>query len=169
MTILQGFAPVSDPTAATTLILGSMPGRDSLRAARYYAHPRNAFWPIMSELYSISEASDYQERLAALCANGIALWDVIKSCRRRTSLDSAIEEQSIVVNDFEEFIGKHPLLTRICFNGAKAEQSYRRYVLPLLGTGDFHYLRLPSTSPANARMSYAEKLAAWRDILLEAY
>ncbi|MEE4241841.1 MAG: DNA-deoxyinosine glycosylase [Desulfopila sp.] len=168
MTVLHGFPPVSDP-AVTTLILGSMPGHDSLEASRYYAHPRNAFWPIMAEIYTMSTTLEYHERLAVLLANGVGLWDVIKSCRRSTSLDSAIEEHSIAVNNFAEFISKHPLLLRICFNGAKAEQSYRRYVLPCLKECDLLYLRLPSTSPANARMSYLEKLAAWRAALVEDY
>ena len=148
------------------MILGSMPGKDSLAAGQYYAHSRNAFWPIMAEICGALPALSYDERINALLSKGIGVWDVIKSCRRKTSLDAHIEEPSIVVNDFNSFIEKHPQLRLICFNGVKAEQTYKRYVDINLLAPSIELRRLPSTSPANARMNFKQKLEAWRKILL---
>jgi hypoxanthine-DNA glycosylase len=139
-----------------------MPGKASLRAGQYYAHPQNAFWRIQSEFFGIPTDAPYERRVADLVRNHVALWDVLRSCTRESSLDSDIVEASIVTNDFSEFLDAHPKLTTICFNGAKAEASYRRYVLSELPERGIRYHRLPSTSPANAAISYASKLAAWR-------
>jgi len=144
------------------LILGSMPGKASLRAEQYYAHPRNAFWRILSECFGIAVDAPYERRLAELVDQRLALWDVLRSCTRESSLDSDIVEASIEPNDFAAFLGAHPDLRVVCFNGAKAEACFRRYVLPELPERDLAYHRLPSTSPANASISYADKLAAWQ-------
>jgi hypoxanthine-DNA glycosylase len=145
-----------------------MPGTASLHAREYYAHPRNAFWRINGELFGIDPGAPYRERLVALRAEGIALWDVLGSCVREGSLDSDIEDASIVVNPFPKFLRAHPAIRTICFNGAKAEASFRRHVLPGLARGGaglaFH--RLPSTSPANASIAYPKKLAAWRAVCI---
>lgn len=160
---IHSFAPVAD-RSSRLLILGSMPGKASLLAREYYAHPRNAFWRIMGELFGVDPGAPYRERLVALGAAGIALWDVLGSCVREGSLDSDIDDASIVVNPFPEFLRAHPAIRTLCFNGAKAEASFRRHALPGLARGGaqlaFH--RLPSTSPANASIAYPEKLAAWR-------
>ena len=95
---------------------------------------------------------------------GIALWETLASCVRPGSLDSAIDRDSIVVNDFAGFFTAHPRLRRICFNGAAAADIYRRRVLPALPAHDIEYLRLPSTSPANASLSFERKLDAWRQV-----
>jgi hypoxanthine-DNA glycosylase len=143
-----------------------MPGKASLRAGQYYAHPRNAFWKIMSTLLQIDAAGPYENRLAALRQHGIALWDVLKSCTRASSLDSDVVESSIVVNAFPRFLRAHPGIHTVCFNGAKAEGIYRKHALPgLTKLGDLTYHRLPSTSPANASVLYARKVAAWRTAL----
>ncbi len=164
LTMLHGFPPVSKEDIKT-LILGSMPGKDSLAAGQYYAHGRNAFWPIMTEMYGASPALSYADRLKMLINNGIGLWDVIRSCKRKTSLDADIEETTIIVNDFSRFMKHHPQLLLICFNGAKAEQSFNRYVDNNLIPPSVEKIRLPSTSPANARMNFQQKLVAWRDVL----
>lgn len=163
--MLQCFPPISNPDI-TILILGSMPGNDSLKAGKYYAHPRNTFWPIMAELFKFQHTLSYGERLALLTSNGIGLWDVIGRCKRKSSLDSTIVESSIQVNDFSSFLKNHPRVTRIFFNGGKAEQSFRRYVVPTISTDAIALQRLPSTSPAHARMSYQEKRQVWREALL---
>ena len=121
----------------------------------------------MAKIYGASPAAPYGERLQVLLKNGIGVWDVIKSCRRKTSLDADIEETTIVVNDFAGFIMKHPHLRLICFNGAKAEQTFKRYIAETLSTDNINHLRLPSTSPANARMNFQQKLEAWGDALLD--
>jgi len=146
------------------LVLGSMPGVASLRAREYYAHPRNAFWRIVGDLFGIDPGAPYRERLAALLSEGIALWDVLGSCAREGSLDADIRESSIVANPFAAFLSRHAAIRTVCFNGAKAEASFRRYVLPGLARegARLAFQRLPSTSPANASISYAAKLEAWR-------
>lgn len=161
---IQSFPPIENPTA-TVLILGSMPGKESLRAGQYYAHPRNAFWAIMGELVGAAPALPYESRIQKLKSSGIALWDVLASCTRHSSMDADIEKASICPNDFAAFLLKHPRITHIYFNGTMAEQCFRRYALPLIEHRTLRYLRLPSTSPANASMSYQQKLNAWKVIL----
>lgn len=160
------FAPVADH-GARILLLGSMPGRASLEARRYYAHPRNAFWPIMGELVGAGPELSYEKRLERLKASGIALWDVIHRCRRRGSLDSAIVPESVVVNDFESFFRNHPRLVAVFFNGASVEQLFRRYAVPRIDPTLLpdERLRLPSTSPAHAAMSVSEKRRSWSILL----
>lgn len=165
---MQSFPPVCAPEA-TVLILGSMPGVASLQAGQYYAHPRNGFWPIMGELTGAGRELPYAERLARLQAAGVALWDVLQSCVREGSLDTAIDDRSSVSNDFEAFFRDHPAIKRVFFNGAKAEQCFRRQVLGKQAIPDgLVFVRLPSTSPAHAGMTLARKQEAWRQILPEA-
>jgi len=161
---VHSFPPVADPDARV-LILGSMPGTASLAADEYYAHPRNLFWPIMGELIGAHRGLPYAERLQRVRGAGIALWETLASCVRPGSLDSAIERESIVVNDFAGFYAAHPQLRRVCFNGAASADIYRRHVLPTLPAHDIEYLRLPSTSPAHASLSFERKLQAWRQVL----
>lgn len=163
---MQSFClpPVAD-RKARVLILGSMPGVASLSAQQYYAHKQNAFWPIMGELVGASPDLPYPRRLAALRRAGIALWDVLACCFREGSLDSAIVGEE--VNDIAAFVAAHPGIARICFNGAKAAESFRRGVdLGALPRAIATH-RLPSTSPAHAGMSRRAKLAAWRAALEE--
>jgi len=154
------FAPI-ETADARILILGSMPGIASLAAGQYYAHPQNRFWAIMAELLGIDPAAPYELRVQALQQAGIALWDVLLSCRRQGSLDASIDHGSLVPNDFAAFFLSHPKISRIYFNGAKAEECYGKHVRPI---GGMQYLRLPSTSPANAAASHQQKLQAWRVI-----
>ncbi len=161
---VKSFPPIENP-AASVLILGSMPGRESLRAGQYYAHPRNAFWPIMGELVGAAPSLPYEARIKKLKAAGIALWDVLASCTRHTSMDHDIEAESICANDFAAFFRKHPQITSVFFNGTMAEQCFHRYVKPLVEERTLHFHRLPSTSPANATYSYKQKLNAWKVIL----
>ena len=159
---LQGLAPVYQ-TTAKILILGSMPGAASLAQQQYYAHPRNAFWPLMAQLAGFSSTLPYQEKVTALNASGIALWDVIASCQRKGSLDSAIREEQ--ANDFAGFFASQSDIVAIAFNGAKAWHSFKRYVLPLpILPAGIHLLTLPSTSPAHASLSFKEKLAQWQQL-----
>lgn len=163
---VQGFPPVA-AADARILILGSMPGIASLKQTRYYAHPRNAFWPIAAQVLGFDPAAGYPHRLQALQHARIALWDVLQTCERPGSLDAAIRPDTLVPNDFAAFLQAHPRLIRICFNGAKAATLYRRHVLPRLTSAhSLQYLDLPSTSPAHAAAKFDQKLAAWRDALI---
>lgn len=163
MQYIRSFPPIENADA-TVLILGSMPGEASLRAGQYYAHPRNLFWRIMGELLGADPVSPYEQRVQMLKSARIALWDVLRSCRRKGSLDSGIDDESLISNDFVAFFRGHPRISHVFFNGAKAEACYRKHVRPVLGDKPIEYLRLPSTSPANASLSYESRLDAWRVI-----
>jgi hypoxanthine-DNA glycosylase len=140
-----------------------MPSEASLAAGEYYAHPRNLFWRIAGEICGFDPELAYAHRKTALKKTGIALWDVVESCTRNGSLDSAINDDSIRVNDFASFLQAHRAIHRICFNGRKAESAWRRHVQPVLPPGQpFEYRLLPSTSPANAGIGYLQKLRIWR-------
>jgi len=154
-----GLAPVFD-AQARLLVLGSFPGAASLQAAQYYAHPRNAFWPVMGALTGEDLAGQaYGDRLKSLRRHRIALWDAVAACRREGSLDTAIEAAE--PSDLRELVGRLPELRAIACNGALAH----RQTLLALGAIDLPVLRLPSTSPAHAGLSLAAKIAAWRDAL----
>lgn len=143
-----------------------MPGVASLQAVQYYAHPRNAFWTIAESLFGIAPGQPYLERVCALEAAGVAVWDVLKACQRTGSLDSAIEADSVVANNFRRFLKQNPGIGRIYFNGNTARQLYDRHVLATLAASQQLIPRftLPSTSPANAGLSLQEKIRAWRVI-----
>jgi TDG/mug DNA glycosylase family protein len=162
---LRGFPPIAD-RRARTLILGSMPGEASLAAGEYYAFRHNQFWRIAGEIAGFAHDAPYARRKAALKRCRIALWDVLASCVRAGSLDSAIREDSIRVNDFAAFLAAHPAIRQVCFNGRKAESAWRRRVAPTLPpTLTLEYRLLPSTSPAHAGMSYRAKLRRWRSVI----
>lgn len=158
--------PAISQADATKLILGSMPGRISLTANQYYAHPRNHFWSFIESILGIEQSLPYEKRCAQLTECGVAVWDVLKVCSRTGSLDSDIIESSIVPNDFDAFLATHSRITNIYFNGAKAEKIYAKYVLPLLRpeASEIQTTKLPSTSPANASMPLNYKIDQWSTI-----
>lgn len=119
----------------------------------------------MGELIGAYPDLPYQERHKILRSSGIALWDVLRSCIRKTSMDSHIKTDSEVPNDFNAFFLQHPDITHVFFNGAKAEQSFLKQVLPTLESAPLQYQRLPSTSPANAGISFQQKLLAWQSVI----
>lgn len=162
MPSIHGFAPVAGPHA-TRVILGSMPGVASLDARQYYAHPRNAFWRIIESTLGVAADAPYERRCAGLVARGLALWDVLRECTRKGSLDSAIDDSTLIANDFAPFLRAHRGIGVIYFNGAKAEHAYRKHVLPGLpgALAGIATRRLPSTSPANASYSFERKLTSW--------
>ena len=146
------------------LVLGSMPGERSLAERRYYAHPHNLFWPFMGELCGAGPDLRYAVRIARLKAAGVGLWDVLKHCERPGSLDGRIVRATEVANDLPGLIARRPRLRAIAFNGAKAAQAFRVHVLGALDDATLARLTLlpmPSTSPAHASSSRAEKLARW--------
>jgi len=162
-TRIRSFAPVASPDARV-LILGSMPGAASLAAGEYYAHPRNAFWPIMGALLGFDPALPYAARCERLRTAGVALWDVAHRCIRPGSMDADI--RAAEPNDFAAFFAGHTHIRRIFLNGAKASELFRRLALPRLpeAAQTIPRTRLPSTSPANARLDFAAKLEAWRAV-----
>lgn len=161
-TVLQGL-PAQVNARCRVLVLGSMPGMASLQAARYYAHPRNRFWPLMGALCGFDPQLDPAQRLARLQQAGVGLWDVIGRCRRRGSLDAAIVRGSEVANAVPALVRELPRLQAIACNGAAAAQAFERHVAPALPAGHgLTVLALPSTSPANATWSFARLLDEWR-------
>jgi len=163
---LAGFAAVARDDAEI-LILGSMPGVKSLQQQQYYAHPQNSFWYIIQKILNVTEIESYQQRLELLQKNRIALWDVLQQCIRSGSLDSAIKSNSIIANNFLDFFQINKQIRSVFFNGARAEQEYRKHVLPEVVQiyPEINYKRLPSTSPAMATMNREQKLVVWRDAL----
>lgn len=159
--MIRGFAPISD-ASARVLVLGTMPSAASLRAQQYYAHPQNLFWRLLCGALGCELPCDYRARTERARAAGIAIWDVLHACTRPGSLDADIDPTSAEPNDFGDFFARHPRIRRVFFNGATAEALYRRRVLPALSSElALAYLRLPSSSPANASISLADKRRAW--------
>lgn len=145
------------------MILGTMPSIESLNQDFYYAHPRNAFWPLMHNLTGLPIKNQTEKELLIKQA-GLVLWDVLNSCQRQGSLDSAIKDPQ--ANDFEAFLLKYPTITTICFNGQKAQQLFKRYVLKQQNIPkEIHYIVLPSTSPANAAITVEDKRLFWQENL----
>jgi hypoxanthine-DNA glycosylase len=161
----QGLPPIWAPDARV-LILGSMPGEESIRQGQYYAHPRNAFWPIMGALIGAGPDIPYADRVERLRMRRIALWDVVQRCRRAGRLDSAIDPQSVHPNDIADLLSRCPEIRRIFFNGRTAQGLFRRHVEPgaISPESTIKGTYLPSTSPAHAMASFPAKLASWREL-----
>jgi hypoxanthine-DNA glycosylase len=166
--MIQGFGPIAAPDARV-LILGTLPSEASLRAGQYYAHPHNAFWFIMERLFAQESGLDYEARKCLLIGAKVALWDVLHAAEREGSLDSAIAPGSENVNDFGGFFAQHPGIHTVVFNGAKAHHLFQRHVLNTISLPvELRFVCLPSTSPANARLSRETKLEQWKAALSEA-
>jgi len=157
-----GLKPISDEKSRI-LILGSLPGDESLEAEQYYANPGNHFWRILSKIYQVSVEQDYESRLVFLSDRGIALWDVLQSAKRYGSRDSAIK--SPVVNDLEDFIRKHPQITAIGLNGTKASKEFKKHwdSSCVVSERGIHVHSLPSSSSTPGRYvkPFDEKVQHW--------
>ncbi|MFT3763312.1 MAG: DNA-deoxyinosine glycosylase [Pseudoxanthomonas sp.] len=161
--LLQGLPPAV-AADCRVLVLGSMPGAASLDAARYYAHPRNRFWPLMGALCGFDAGMPYDARIAALQRAGVGLWDVIGRCERRGSLDAAIVPGSEAANAILPLIESLSSLRAVAFNGGKAAQAFRRHLQPALPDAIAARIvchALPSTSPANAGFGFERLREAW--------
>ena len=150
-----GFEPIVD-AATRLLILGSLPGEASLKAAQYYAHPRNGFWPLIGGLLGEDlPALPYEQRLARLRGRGVGLWDVIASAERAGSLDAAIRSPEAA--DLRGLVESLPRLKVVAFNGGLAARMGRRI---LGGMDAIELVDLPSSSPAHA-ISLSAKSQTW--------
>jgi hypoxanthine-DNA glycosylase len=171
---ISGFEPIVGRNPRI-LILGSMPSVASLEKQQYYGKSRNAFWGIMGALFAAGPELDYAERSRKLAQSGVAVWDVLASCVRRGSLDSAIVAGSEEINDVAGLLLRFPQIQHIFFNGGKAEQLFRQRVFPQLSAqwaDSASYTRLPSTSPAMASLDFSGKLQRWQlicDVLDQAF
>jgi TDG/mug DNA glycosylase family protein len=148
------------------LVLGSMPGVASLQAAQYYAHPRNRFWPLMGVLCGIDATLSYPDRVRALNARGVGVWDVIGQCERRGSLDASIVRGSEVPNALAARIDGLPALRAIACNGGTAFRAFQRFIVPALldVARQVPVWSLPSTSPANAAWPLPRLVEAWQPL-----
>ena len=141
------------------LVLGTLPGEESLRQVRYYAHPRNLFWPVVFGLFGEAPPEDYEARLDFVRQRRIALWDVCAMAERRASLDSEIKRE--IPNPIHDLLDAHSGIGTVIFNGGGARRLYDRHFTRRPG---LLYLHMPSTSPAHARLGFAEKLALWQPL-----
>lgn len=155
--ICRSFEPVFAPDARV-MIVGSMPSVKSLADSQYYAHPRNAFWPILFDVFDVTPTNDYEAKKELIQRNGLVLWDVAGICEREGSLDSNMKD--VQFNDFASLYAACPHIHTVLCNGGTAHTLF----LKSGAAGDRDVLRLPSTSPAYT-MAYAKKLAAWREAL----
>jgi hypoxanthine-DNA glycosylase len=153
----EGLAPVIGD-GARVLILGSFPSERSLVAGEYYANRRNQFWPLLATVFDFDADATYQERTEAVRRHGVALWDVVHSCRRVGSMDAKIDRKTLVVNDFGPLLTEYPGIERVFVNGLTAFELFERHVETALPA-----VRLPSSSGA-LPMSFADKLAQWREV-----
>ena len=151
----RSFPPVVD-TRARVLVLGTLPGEESLRRHEYYAHPRNLFWPILFALFGATPATDYPAKLTFALARRVALWDVCMAGEREMSADATIRAE--VPNAIDRLLDTHPLIGAVAFNGTTARRLYDRHFPRRSG---LVYLAMPSTSPAHASLDFAAKFAHW--------
>lgn len=139
--------------------MGTLPSKKSLELQQYYGHPRNAFWRIIFTLFNDTFTSNYNDKKLLAIENNIAIWDVCFTAIRKGSLDSAIKDES--PNRINELIEKYPSIGTIVFNGQKSAKLYEKYFPKF---ENINYLTLLSTSPANAKYSFEEKLKDWSQI-----
>ncbi|WP_199242474.1 DNA-deoxyinosine glycosylase [Desulfosporosinus fructosivorans] len=156
MNLLTSFQPIIDERSRI-LILGSIPGVESLNSQQYYANPRNQFWKILYELFDSQASLDYAEKVSFIMSKQIGVWDVIENCYREGSLDSKIRDEK--VNDFSGLFKEYPNIETVLFNGSKAYETYKRFIgFDVSSNLTFH--KLTSSSPANTKR-YEEKLREW--------
>ncbi|WP_045837387.1 DNA-deoxyinosine glycosylase [Hyphomicrobium sp. 99] len=158
--VKYSFPPIS-PAGARLLILGTLPGEESLRLQQYYGHPRNHFWPLIAALSDKPLPATYEDRLALLEINRWAVWDVLEGAERIGSSDAAIRNPA--ANAFGAYFAANPAISAIAFNGQKARDLFRRFVVKpgLVAETDFAMIELPSSSPLYTK-TLDEKLAVWR-------
>ncbi|MBQ0117846.1 MAG: DNA-deoxyinosine glycosylase [Flavobacterium sp.] len=156
--MIHGLPPII-ASDAKVLILGTMPSEISLSEVAYYGNKQNKFWQIMSEILETDPELGYQDRLLVLKKHHIGLWDVIKSCERKGSLDTSIS--NILYNDIPALLRQYKELKTVVFSSANASKLYFK---KMEHSSEITYLTMPSTSGVYARMPYQEKKAKWSEI-----
>jgi len=169
----RSFAPLIGQ-GAHTLVLGTMPGQKSLQAQQYYAHPRNALWPILCAIatrslpsYDVHHQLSYEERCTLILDTGFALWDVLDSCVRPGSLDSRIERDTEQPNAIAALLAKHVSIELIVCNGQTSRALFKRHIEHTLGPTAPSIIQLPSTSPAMATLNLQAKHDKWRSAIVD--
>lgn len=155
--MIHSFPPAVN-SQTRILVVGSMPGEASLKAQEYYAYKHNQFWKIAFEIFADGRTPlDYADKIKTLLSNTIGLWDALKACERTGSLDGNISEPT--PNDFPALFAQFPRIHTLLFNGQAARAHFKR----AFGSAGKTCITLPSTSPAHASRSYAEKLHIWKE------
>ena len=141
------------------LILGSFPSVKSREAGFFYGHPQNRFWKVTAAVCGVETPTTIAEKKAFLLEHHIAVWDVIHSCDIVGSSDSSIK--NVVGNDMDAILAHAPI-KKICANGDKAYQLFLKYCKK---DGQPEFVKLPSTSPANAAWNLERLTAAWKEVV----
>lgn len=163
MTQIAVFNPIVDENSKV-LILGTMPSVISIEKNEYYANPKNQFWDIIHEIFNSMLNGEYEQKVAFLKNNKIALWDVLYTCEREGSLDKNIKNEK--PNDFADILKRYPNISYIIFNGSTAYKLFKRYIGFNIKTG-IKYKQLPSTSPIPGKnvKTFDEKIQDWKIII----
>lgn len=157
----MSFAPVYGPRSRA-LILGTWPSPKSREMSFYYGHPQNRFWPMLAAIYGEEPPRQMDEKRGLILRHGLALWDVIASCRLTGSSDASVRDAVPV--DIRRVTEAAPIAAVLC-NGALAARLYAKHLQPVTG---IPARTMPSTSPANAAWGMARLTEAWRAALLDA-
>lgn len=160
--LTNGLAPVAD-SDSEILILGTLPGKVSLQTQQYYANRGNQFWAIVSRIFNDTLPVTYEDRIRLLKKHNIALWDVLKSANRDSSLDSDISNP--IANDISEFVSQHPKLHTIGLNGKAAYDYFMAYVDSSKLPKSIRVITLPSSSSTNTHHSLDAKTGLWKQII----
>lgn len=157
--IVHPIPPVFDENSKV-LILGSFPSVKSRENAFFYGHPQNRFWKVTAAIFNEEVPETNAQKEAFLLKNGIAVWDVIKSCIISGSADSTIK--NVTPNDLSKIL-RVSKIVKIFANGKTAENFYKKYLEEKTG---IKAVLLPSTSPANAAWNLEKLIKEWEKIKL---
>ena len=156
---IRGLPPILDGQTKC-LVLGTIPGAESLKRKEYYANPRNQFWRITEALFGINHTSTYSERKRELLGRGIGLWDVLESCDRLGSADGKIRNPKI--NCLDTFLDTHSSIKAVFFNGKRPRRLVKSLMSRPLDEKRYGLVVLPSSSSSNTRYSLTEKVEIWK-------
>ena len=159
--MINGFEPIISKKP-NIMILGSAPSVISLKESEYYGNKNNSFWKILAKIYNTKELENYEKKKAFIIKNNIFLWDVVRNCNRKGSLDSEIKD--VEPNEIKVILDTNPTIKAVMFNGKKAMQLYKKHINYYPKTIDF--ISLPSSSPAYT-LSFENKLDIWEKAFIK--